>query len=117
MEAPNGPTETITISVAELALLHAKLIAAEQALTATQQQLTAERTAHNETKQKLADQTRQREMWQFRGEKLHEELYEERLHPIMGSMYLHALDRGDKTDTTNLPKQPCKIEGNKLFLK
>jgi hypothetical protein len=118
---------TVQISVEDLARLiaaDAKVAELEQRLahetklrTDTEQELAVERTAHNKTKLQLADQTRQREMWQFRAEKLREQLHEERLHPIMGSMYLHALDRGDKTDTTNLPKQPCKIEGTTLFLK
>jgi hypothetical protein len=68
-------------------------------------------------KQQLDKTTTELSMWKFRAENLRQQLYEERLHKIMGSEYLHDLDRGDKTITTQLPSKPCMIPGNKLFIK
>jgi hypothetical protein len=82
------------------------------------QQLLAAAAERDALKAANAELQDDRDMWKYRAEQLRQQLYQQQLHTIEGSMYLHDLNRGDKTEAKNLPTaittESC---GTKLFIK
>ena len=94
---------SVQMSAQDLLKLYEAVILERDSLKSAVSELSAKTKSQDK---QISDLTIQNTVISKQRDDLRQQLYQERLHDIEGSMYLHELDRGDKTLATGPAKSP-----------